>query len=65
MGWLNKKPLDYGPKSFANLDVAYNTYVKKRFRESDKPALAPKKKFSKIWDWEKVALAKKVAKPGK
>lgn len=53
------KSKGYGPKHFKSMRAAYDSYQKGRFAETTNPALAPKKKFGKIWGWSKVA------KPGK
>ena len=45
----------YGPKYYQSLRAAYDAYQKGRAAETVNPALAPKKKFSQIWGWSKVA----------
>ena len=48
---MAKKSVDYGPKSFKNLNAAYRAYEKARLLQNVNPTLAPKDKFSQIWGW--------------
>lgn len=52
---------DYSPSTFKDSNSAYAAYQKDRFKTNENPSLAPRKKFDKIWTWDRGD----VAKPGK
>jgi len=51
----NKAEEDYSSKSFLSLSLAYSAYVRRRYRETENPAVAPKAEFAQIWGWKKTS----------
>lgn len=50
---MPKAGATYGPKKYKSLAAAYSAYQKARLLETPNPALAPRKRFAKIWGWTK------------
>lgn len=48
---MPKAGADFSSKKFSSLNAAYNAYSRTRFRETDDPGIAPKKRFAQIWGW--------------